>query len=127
MPIPLPHLDDRRWADLVDEARALIPVYAPEWTDHNLHDPGITLIELLAWLTETNPYRLNRIPESHKRKFLSLVGVRPRPPLPSRVIVALATNDDAGPVFVPATVEFIGANSLGERTQIRTLRDIHVA
>jgi hypothetical protein len=44
MPIPLPNLDDRRWADLVEEGRALIPLYASEdWTDHNVHDPGINV------------------------------------------------------------------------------------
>ena len=42
MPLPLPHLDDRRWQDLVEEGRALIPRLAPAWTDHNVHDPGIT-------------------------------------------------------------------------------------
>jgi len=46
--LPLPNLDDRRWADLVDEGRTLIPVSAPAWTDHNIHDPGVTLMEMLA-------------------------------------------------------------------------------
>ena len=40
--VPLPELDDRRFRDLVDEARSLIPTYSPSWTDHNAHDPGIT-------------------------------------------------------------------------------------
>jgi hypothetical protein len=43
-----PNLDDRVWADIVDEARALIPKYAPQWTDHSYSDLGITLIELFA-------------------------------------------------------------------------------
>jgi Baseplate J-like protein len=77
MPLPLPDLDDRRWADLVEEGRALIPLHAPEWTDHNLHDPGITLIELLAWVTEMDVYQLNRVPDRHRRKFLALVGLQP--------------------------------------------------
>lgn len=21
----------------------------PDWTDHNVHDPGVTMLELLAW------------------------------------------------------------------------------
>ena len=45
MKVPLPNLDDRRWADLVDEGRSLIPFYAPDWTDHNIHDPGITFLQ----------------------------------------------------------------------------------
>ena len=83
--LPLPNLDDRRWSDLVQEGRGLIPVYAPEWTDHNAHDPGITLIELLAWVAEMDVYRLNRIPDRHKLKFLALVGIRRRE---SQLVVA---------------------------------------
>jgi hypothetical protein len=76
MPIPLPNLDDRSFADLVEEMRALIPRYAPEWTDHNLSDQGIMLIELFAYLTEALIYRLNRIPEASEKRFLELLGVK---------------------------------------------------
>ena len=48
-----PDLDDRRWKDIVDEARGLIPKYAPQWTDHNPSDIGITLIELFALAVQT--------------------------------------------------------------------------
>lgn len=74
MPIPLPNLDDRTFADLVEEMRVLIPRYAPDWTDHNPSDPGIMLIELFAWLTEALIYRLNRIPEASRARFLELLG-----------------------------------------------------
>lgn len=74
MPIPLPNLDDRTFADLVEEMRALIPRYASDWTDHNASDPGIMLIELFAWLTEALIYRLNRIPEASRARFLELLG-----------------------------------------------------
>lgn len=73
MSIPLPNLDDRRFDDLAAELRTLIPRYVPEWTDHNLSDPGITLMELFAWLTEMTLYRLNRIPTEHDQKFLTLI------------------------------------------------------
>src|SRR5437870_5046768 len=96
MSIALTSLDDRRWADLVDEGRALIPFYSPEWTDHNVSDPGITLIELFAWLAEMDIYRLNRIPDSHLRKFISLVGVRPAPPQPSIAALSFSLKEDPG-------------------------------
>jgi len=73
MPIPLPQLDDRRYDDLVEEMRALIPRYAPEWTDHNASDPGIMLVELFTWLTEAIIYRLNRVPVSSELRFLELL------------------------------------------------------
>lgn len=73
MPLPLPNLDDRSYADLVEEARALIPSLSPEWTDHNPTDPGIVLIELLAWLTEMTLYSANRVPDTHYAAFLNLL------------------------------------------------------
>ncbi|MFW5667313.1 MAG: baseplate protein J, partial [Coleofasciculus sp.] len=65
MSLPLPNLDDRTYADLVEEARSLIPIECPEWTDHNPSDTGIILIELFAWLTEMVLYRVNRIPDQN--------------------------------------------------------------
>ena len=126
MPIPLPNLDDRRWADLVDEGRALIPLYAPEWTDHNLHDPGITLIELLAWIAEMDIYQLNRIPERHKRKFLALVGISPEPPHPARTVLSFTLADSVPPLSLPAEVEFAGNDPFGQATRFRTLEPLTV-
>ena len=76
MGLKTPRLDDRSFNDLVEEARARIPLYAPEWTDHNLSDPGITLIELFAWMTDIVLYRLNRVPDKHFVKFMELIGLR---------------------------------------------------
>lgn len=73
MPLSLPNLDDRSYAELVDEARSLIPSLSPEWTDHNPSDPGIALIELLAWLTEMVLYSANRVPDAHYTTFLNLL------------------------------------------------------
>jgi hypothetical protein len=73
MPLSLPNLDDRRYEDLLEEARSLIPSYAPEWTNHNPSDPGITLVELFAYLTEMLVYRVNRVTDDNKRAFLKLI------------------------------------------------------
>lgn len=74
MPLSLPNLDDRTYDDLVQEALSLIPAYAPEWTNHNPSDPGITLIELFAYLTEMLNYRLNRVTNANKQAFLNLIS-----------------------------------------------------
>ncbi len=80
MPLPEPVLDDLRFQkDLVDEARRRIIRYCPEWTDYNLSDPGITLIELFAWMTELITYRLNRVPEKNFFKFMELIGIHLQP------------------------------------------------
>jgi len=73
MPIPLPELDDRRFDDLVEEGRRLIPTLAPSWTDHNPSDPGITLIELFAFIAEMLMYRANRVSDAHKQAFVRLL------------------------------------------------------
>lgn len=74
MPIPLPNLDDRSYADLITEAQALIPSLYPEWTNHNPSDPGIVLTELLAWLTEMLLYQVNEVPDQNVQTFLGLLG-----------------------------------------------------
>lgn len=73
MSLPLPVLDDRRFSDLVAEAQSLIPAYQPSWTDYNASDPGMTLIELFAWLAEMLIYRADQVPETHVRAFLNLL------------------------------------------------------
>jgi hypothetical protein len=74
MPIDLPNLDDRRYSDLMEEALRMIPAHAPEWTNHNPSDPGITLIELFAHLTEMLIYRLNRVTPEATLSFLKLIN-----------------------------------------------------
>lgn len=73
MPLTIPNLDDLTYNDLVEEALALLPRYAPEWTNHNPSDPGITLIELLAYFTEMLIYRVNRITNDNKINYLKLL------------------------------------------------------
>jgi len=74
MAIELPNLDDRTYDDLVQEALGMIPTDAPQWTNHNPSDPGITLIELFAYLTEMLLYRQNRVTEANKWMFLQLLN-----------------------------------------------------
>src|SRR2546422_2148405 len=74
MPLTLPNLDDRRYADLAAEARALIPTYAPEWTNHNPSDPGVTLLELFSYLAELLVYRVNRVTDANVLAFLRLIN-----------------------------------------------------
>lgn len=99
--IPTPRLDDRTFRDLVDEAIRLIPQYCPEWTNFNPTDPGITLIELFAWLTEMTLYRLNQVPDRNYLAFLNLLGIEPKPPQPARAVLAFRMSDKGDHVTVP--------------------------
>src|SRR5712691_4751768 len=124
MPIPSPNLDDRNFADLVEEARQLIAQKSPNWTDLSPGDPGIVLVELFAHLTDVMLYRLNRVPDKAYHEFLRMIGVRLHPPSAAttvlrfkrtaagekiavpqgtRVTASRAGAGGAGPVFVTTT------------------------
>lgn len=96
MPLQIPSIDNRRYQDLLNEALARIPVHNPEWTNFNKSDPGVTLIELFAFLTESLLYRANQIPERNRRKFLQLLGVPLQPS--SSAVGLVAFSNDRGPL-----------------------------
>ncbi len=83
MGLKIPELDDREFAELLEDAITSISVHSSEWTDHNVHDPGITILETLSWLAETYIYQLDRVTDAHRRKYLKLMGVCPNPPIPA--------------------------------------------
>jgi predicted phage baseplate assembly protein len=89
MSLPAPNLDDRRFQDLVDDAKRLVQRNCPEWTDHNVSDPGVTLIETFAFMVDQLIYRLNRVPDRHYVKFLDLIGVQMFPPTAATAPVTL--------------------------------------
>ena len=92
MPLPKPILDNRTFDQLVEEGRSLLPRLAPTWTDHNYSDPGITLLELFAWFTEMELYRLDFVTEEQQRGFLRLVGVAPRAAQVARTVLLLESS-----------------------------------
>ena len=94
MPIKPPNLDDRRYEDIVAQARALIPQYCPEWTNLNDADPGMTLVQLFAWMTEMTIYRLNRVPDKTYIHFLNFIGEERRPARPSVAPVTFQLRAD---------------------------------
>ena len=87
MALPCPDLDDRHFQDLVDDAKRFVQQRCPEWTDHNVSDPGVTLIELFATMVDQIVYRLNRVPDRHYVKFLELLGLQLLPPCDARADV----------------------------------------
>ena len=117
MPLDIPNLDDRSWAELVEEATALIPRHASRWTDHNVHDPGITFIELFAWLAEMQMYQINRVGERHREVFGRLAGVPRRLRTPARVDVLVVDLQDVGVRPEALSPEGVGEDrDLGART-----------
>ncbi|KQY24993.1 hypothetical protein ASD16_05900 [Cellulomonas sp. Root485] len=122
MTLPTPRLDDRTFQELVDEAKRNLQLRCPEWTNHNVSDPGITLIETFAWMTDILLYRVNRVPDRLYVKFLELVGVKLFPPHAARTEISFrlsSHHDDV--VHIPAgtavsTRRSISQESLGFTT-----------
>ncbi|WP_017936612.1 putative baseplate assembly protein [Nocardioides sp. Iso805N] len=115
MPLPTPGLDDRTFQSIVDEAKRLIPRYAPEWTNHNVSDPGVALIELFAWMSEMVLYRVNQVPERLYTHFLNMVGIEPFPPSVARADLTfwLSAVLEA-PVVVPGNTQVMTAASAAD-------------
>src|SRR3712207_3420841 len=123
MSLPAPNLDDRRFQDIVDEAKRRITRYCPDWTDHNVSDPGVALIELFAWMTEMTMYRLNQVPDRLYIKFLELVGVELFSAVPARVdllFTLTAPRDER--VRVPAGTQ-VGTERSGDEEPVVFLTD----
>ena len=126
MTLPKENLDNKAFSDLLKEAISRIPVYAPEWTDHNLHDPGITFIELFAGLTEMQIYRLNRITDKNYRKFLKLMGIpKLKPATAAKVDVTFYLKPGISQADVPAGTVVAATDSVtGEDILFETMQDL---
>jgi hypothetical protein len=79
----VPDLDTTTFEELIERGRGQIPRYAPGWTDHNLHDPGMTLLDLLAWIVDQQVYRVGFVGDRHLAAFAGLLGAQPRGPSPA--------------------------------------------
>lgn len=132
MTLPLENLDDKSFKDLVGDAVARIPVYAPGWTDHNKTDPGITLIELLAWIIEMQIYRLNKVSDRSLLKFLKLLGIKKlRPATPAVVDVTFSVKSGPGsetplPQIASGTQVSARDPMTGEDIIFETMQDLNI-
>jgi predicted phage baseplate assembly protein len=126
--LPGINLDDRTFQDLVSEARTRISQACPEWTEHNVSDPGITLVELFAWMTELTIYRLNRIPDKLHVALLELLGIRLDPPSAAHADLRFRLTGAAEePVPVPRATE-VGTprTASDEPTVFQTAQDFTI-
>ena len=103
MPLQAPILDDRTFDQILAQAKLLIPRYAPAWTNQSETDPGITLMELFAWMTEMLLYRMNQAPDRNYIKFLELLGITLTPARPAHAELTFTlTSSNVQTVIIPA-------------------------
>ncbi|MEU8179450.1 putative baseplate assembly protein [Micromonospora sp. NPDC049047] len=116
MTLPVPHLDDRGFLDLVTEARERIRQSCPGWTDLSAHDPGMALVEAFAHLTEVMIYRLNQLPEKAYVSFLNLLGVTRHAPSAAWADVRFTrTGGDQAAIRIPAGLRVAAARGADPR------------
>jgi predicted phage baseplate assembly protein len=123
MALPAPNLDDRRFQQFVDDAKRYVQQRCPEWTDHNVSDPGVTLIETVAYMADQLVYRLNRVPDKNYLAFLNLLGVTLFPPGAARAELTfwLSAPNEAT-VTVPAGSEVAAERNEGEEAVVFVTR-----
>lgn len=90
MPLPLPLLDDADYAALRKALLTRLGPLTPEWTDRNPSDPGIALLELVAFQAEGLLFRFNQIPEATRLAFLRLLDLPLRPATPATGLLRLS-------------------------------------
>ncbi|GHC44367.1 hypothetical protein [Streptomyces cinnamoneus] len=98
--LSVPDLDDLRFQPLVDAAKRALPRRAPGWTDHNVSDPGVTLLEACAQRVDALLYRTARMTPRVRDRLLALTGLAPVPATPCRVRVVLTRAASGGGVEV---------------------------
>ncbi len=122
MPLQVPNLDDRKFEDLVRDTVERIPGHTPEWNNFNDSDPGITFVQLFAFMTENLLYRSNRIPEVNRLKFMTLLGIGLQPATPGRGLVHIKNErGPIQPVGFPANSELKAGN-----IPFRTLNTVNI-
>jgi predicted phage baseplate assembly protein len=127
MPLPIPNLDDKTFNELFEESRGLIPRYAPEWTEHNLSDPGITFIDLFAWLAEMQIYFLNRVTDKNFLKFLKLLGEAPIRAKSAGADLTFELSETTAPLVIPKLTQVAATDPVSaERIIFETDEDLLV-
>ena len=127
MSLPVPNLDDRQFQSIVDEAKRLIPTYCPEWTNHNVSDPGVALIELFAWMTEMAIYRLNQVPDAFYTRMLNLLGFEQFPAKAARgPLTFWLTSSQVQSVSIPAGTQVATDGTVGSQRMFTTLDDLTI-
>ena len=124
MSLPVPNLDDRRFQDIVDEAKRMIPSLCPEWTNHNVSDPGVALIELFAWMSEMVIFRLNQTPDKLYTQFLNLLGVRPFPSQAATADLTFWLSAATTDLVTVAAGTEVATNSAGAAEVFATVADL---
>ncbi|ELZ89526.1 hypothetical protein C453_00580 [Haloferax elongans ATCC BAA-1513] len=124
MGIDTPILDDRSYEEYLEQAKKLIPAYSDDWTDFNPHDPGITMLEVLAWVTETYTYQLDQITDEHREKYLQLMGHQKQLQEAASARLSLSPPEAASGTRLPAGTRFLVTDGTNDTYRFETDHDV---
>jgi len=126
MALKVPELDERKYESILEDARKQIPIYTKDWTDHNIHDPGITFLELLVWLAEMQVYHLDQITGKHYLKFLKLMGFTPGHQCCASVDVTILPENVEG-IIIPEGEQIIATDESGDKRVFETTETLAIS
>ena len=101
--LPEISLDTTNFEEIVKKARSQIAEVYPQWTDYNYHDPGITILELFAFLKEAQQFYIDQISDDMRKKFLQLIGISLAKRKSATTTVRINTTK---PTLIPAGTKF---------------------
>jgi predicted phage baseplate assembly protein len=119
-------IDPRTYTDLKQAALLRIPRYTPEWTDFNESDPGVTMVELFAWLTELMLYQMNRVPDLSYVRFLQLLGQELLPAQPAVAYLTFTPQPGTKVPSVPKRAQISAQGTNGESLIFETVEGLDV-
>lgn len=82
------------WQSVLERFKGEIGGMGTGWTDFNPQDPGITILELLVWLSQSQQYHATRIGEHHIKKYAGILGVTPIKRKPGHTLVTVSVQQE---------------------------------
>lgn len=73
------NLDDKTYEELMAQAIAKIPLFSREWTNFNISDPGITILQNLTAFNLLQQTTINEVTDELRRKLLEILGYSSNP------------------------------------------------
>jgi hypothetical protein len=94
------NLADKTYEEILAEAIERIPMYTKEWTNFNVSDPGVTILQNFSMFTALMREKINEVPESVRFALLGMLGFTPGEYKASEIFLS-AVDLDADLSFPP--------------------------
>ncbi|MEA5418993.1 putative baseplate assembly protein [Spirulina sp. CCNP1310] len=114
-----PKLDQRSYAELVQQTQALAESYTPWRAAPNSGDVGLALVRIFGRMASLVQERLNQVPERNRLAFMNLVGTQLTPPQAARspLTFELAAGSPVD-ALVPALTQIAAPPPEGEEAEV---------